>query len=147
MDFLCVRLAWSNAPGSVALLLRPPFSSSCVRISHATPLESAAACVNEYASFQWCITPHLALRIRVCLSSNGNFTLFFADPPVYPRRCDHGDKAEACSALTRLQQETSAQPVEGVTCPSDTRPGDDVPRHDAPDVTSARGGMHFANGL
>src|SRR5215469_17515413 len=80
MDFLCVRLAWSNAPGSVALLLRPPFSSSCVRISHATPLESAAACVNEYASFQWCITPHLALRIRVCLSSNGNFTLFFADP-------------------------------------------------------------------
>src|SRR5262245_22443681 len=62
MDFLCVRLAWSNAPGSVALLLRPPFSSSCVRISHATPLESAAACVNEYASFQWCFTPHLALH-------------------------------------------------------------------------------------
>src|SRR5262249_40849160 len=80
MDCLCVRLAWSNAPGSVALLLRPPFSSSCVRISHATPLDSAAACMNEDASFQWCITPHLALRIRVCLSSNGNFTLCFADP-------------------------------------------------------------------
>ena len=43
-----VRLAWSNALGNVAPLLRPPFSSSCVRILHAIPLESAEACVDEY---------------------------------------------------------------------------------------------------
>src|SRR5262245_24843125 len=62
MGFLSVRSAWSNVLGNVAPLLRPPFSSSCVRISHATPVESAEACVDECAGFQWCATPHLTLN-------------------------------------------------------------------------------------
>src|SRR4029450_546657 len=62
MGFLSVRLAWSNVLGNVALLLRLPFSSSCVRIPHATPVESPEACVDEYADCQWCVTPHLALN-------------------------------------------------------------------------------------
>src|SRR4029453_16314271 len=53
MGCLSVRSAWSNAVGNVVLLLRLPFSSSCVHMSRISPLESDKAFVDEYAGCRW----------------------------------------------------------------------------------------------